>query len=272
MKNSMKFLGVICALALMAGLTSCKKDEGSVKVSDLTVSNVTENAATLSWAGTGNSYEVMINESVLKTTTSTSLTLTDLNAGTAYVWKVRATKDGSISEWVQGPAFTTKTPSAAFTINFDGNQWTPADYDMQMYSGKIVLVAFSNADRQSFPVLELATSPNGQEYSIASHPANSECQYFYEYMITDSQENPTWFSGDYVASSGSCTVTENDGNYVSLEANITMTETYAYYNQTGVNEKTLTVKITHMPFQGAVAVAEAVQKIGKKSNLVPLTK
>ena len=66
----------------------------------LTVSNITQTSAELSWNGTATGYEVRLNGGMPETVSTTSKTLTGLTAGTPYTVEVRAVCASSQSAWV----------------------------------------------------------------------------------------------------------------------------------------------------------------------------
>ncbi len=77
----------------------------------LTVSNITETTAEVSWNGSASGYEVRLNGGVAETVTTTSKTLSGLTAGTAYTVEVRAVCESSNSAWVS-TNFTTQQSSS----------------------------------------------------------------------------------------------------------------------------------------------------------------
>ncbi len=64
--------------------------------------------AVLAWDGEATIYEVSVDGGEAKAVTSKSYKATGLTPEKDYTWKVRAKVDGLYSEWVDGPAFTTK--------------------------------------------------------------------------------------------------------------------------------------------------------------------
>ena len=91
--------------------------------SDLNVSNVTINGATLSWTGDDNasSYTVMIGETEYKNVTS-PYAVSGLEAETQYTWSVQAIGDGETycsSAVVDGTPFTTLADPSKKKLNFD---------------------------------------------------------------------------------------------------------------------------------------------------------
>jgi hypothetical protein len=92
------------------------------------VSNVTENDATVSWSGTADSYAVTVTSATgtdYQTTSSNSLTLTGLNPSTTYQVTVRAYCGTDSSMVSQTASFTTacgaiSVAAAPWTTDFEG--------------------------------------------------------------------------------------------------------------------------------------------------------
>ena len=76
----------------------------------LTVSNITQTSADVSWNGTATGYAVRLNGGTPETVTATSKTLTGLTAGTTYTVEVRAVCESSNSA-VVSTNFTTLAAS-----------------------------------------------------------------------------------------------------------------------------------------------------------------
>ena len=76
----------------------------------LTVSNITETSADVSWNGTSACYQVRLNGGPEEITNATSKSFTDLTAGTNYTLEVRAVCPNSQSEWIN-TNFTTLAAS-----------------------------------------------------------------------------------------------------------------------------------------------------------------
>ncbi len=92
--------------AISSFTTTEQEIEDCNEPTELSVSNVTETGATVSWTGTATAYEVQLNDSEVETVTTTSKTYTDLTAATLYLVKVRSVCAESKSDWVV-TAFTT---------------------------------------------------------------------------------------------------------------------------------------------------------------------
>ena len=76
----------------------------------LTVSNITETSADVSWNGTSACYQVRLNGGPEEITNATSKSFTDLTAGTNYTLEVRTVCPNSQSEWIN-TNFTTLAAS-----------------------------------------------------------------------------------------------------------------------------------------------------------------
>ena len=76
----------------------------------LTVSNITETSADVSWNGTSACYQVRLNGGPEEITNATSKSFTNLTAGTNYTLEVRAVCPNSQSEWIN-TNFTTLAAS-----------------------------------------------------------------------------------------------------------------------------------------------------------------
>ena len=77
----------------------------------LTVSNITDTSAELSWNGTATGYEVRLNGGMPETVSTTSKTLTGLTARTAYTVEVRAVCTSRQSEWTSIEFYTKQIPT-----------------------------------------------------------------------------------------------------------------------------------------------------------------
>ena len=76
----------------------------------LTVSNITETSADVSWNGTSACYQVRLNGGPEEITNATSKSFTNLTASTNYTLEVRAVCPNSQSEWIN-TSFTTLAAS-----------------------------------------------------------------------------------------------------------------------------------------------------------------
>ena len=110
MKPFIKLAGLFFVLSGIAALSSCDPETKETEIAPpekLTIVSVTDNSAELSWLGDAQTYEVVIGDAAAKTVEGHKFNATSLTAETTYTWKVRASKDGNYSKWVEGPGFTT---------------------------------------------------------------------------------------------------------------------------------------------------------------------
>ncbi|MBS7332399.1 MAG: fibronectin type III domain-containing protein [Weeksellaceae bacterium] len=98
---------------------------------NLATSNVTYNAATISWTGNSDTYSYVVsttNEAPTgdagTTTSENTINLTELTPSTTYYWWMKSDCDSG-DTWYQGPSFTTNaTPQAyPFTDDFETLKW-----------------------------------------------------------------------------------------------------------------------------------------------------
>ena len=117
-KIVLKSVLAVAMLGFVLVSASCKKDVNTP--ADLSVTNVTETTAKLTWTGTADSYEILLTSqsaaemSFSISTTTNSCLVTNLTENTLYTWKIRAKRGKNYSEWVSGTSFTTAkgTPDA----------------------------------------------------------------------------------------------------------------------------------------------------------------
>ncbi len=81
-------------------------EEPCLAPTDLTVSNITENSADVSWNGTATTYEIRLNGGEAETVTTTSKQLIGLPENSTITVEVRAICEEETSEWVS-TTFTT---------------------------------------------------------------------------------------------------------------------------------------------------------------------
>jgi hypothetical protein len=93
---------------------------------NLAVSNVTANSATISWNGSAAQYEVELNGTVAATVSTNSYNAQGLNASTVYVVRVRALCDNSLtSDWSDTIGFR--------TLEGEGIDAIDANYSVNIY-------------------------------------------------------------------------------------------------------------------------------------------
>ena len=100
---------------------------------DLTVSDISQNAATVNWNGSANGYELRLNGGVPEVVTETSKTLSGLNPGESYLLEVRSACTDSRSQW-KSIGFSTSqyAVSIPYSCDFEAtgnNGWSLKDDD-----------------------------------------------------------------------------------------------------------------------------------------------
>ncbi len=78
-----------------------------IKPHQLTVSNVTNHEATISWTSDADAWQIQMNEENLIDVTDKTYTFTSLDSETTYSVKVRTNCDGNYSNWTNPVNFTT---------------------------------------------------------------------------------------------------------------------------------------------------------------------
>ena len=101
-------------------------------ITDLTINNITETSAEVSWNGGSSSYEVRINGGASETVTTASKTFTGLTPGTAYKVEVRGIcSEASDDNWQAITFYTTQIPATLpYTCDFEAegnNGWIIKD-------------------------------------------------------------------------------------------------------------------------------------------------
>lgn len=109
MKNLFNYLSIAALVSLSA--VSCQSGGDPVAPlappTDLAAIGQTHNSVTLTWVSDAEKFEVMLDDGVVRETTSSSFEIDGLEAGTTHTWQVRAGRGDAWSEWVDGPSFTT---------------------------------------------------------------------------------------------------------------------------------------------------------------------
>jgi len=100
---------------------------------DLTVSDISQNAATISWNGSASGYELRLNGGIPEVVTGTSKTLSSLTPGESYLLEVRAACTDSRSQW-KSIGFSTSqyAVSIPYSCDFEAtgnNGWSLKDDD-----------------------------------------------------------------------------------------------------------------------------------------------
>ena len=122
----------------------------------LTVSNITQTTADVTWTGTATTYEFRLNAGTPETLTTTSKSLTGLTANTTYTVEVRAVCEDQTSDWV----------SANFT--------TPMEEGSEVIAPVVTTLAATAIDHQSATLNGTITAGNeaitaqGFKYKVSS--------------------------------------------------------------------------------------------------------
>jgi len=117
-KIVLKSLWAVAMIGFVLSLSSCKKDVPPP--TNLSVADITEISAKLSWTGSADSYEIQLTNpqgmNIVFYPTANTCLAANLTENTAYKWKVRAKKGDKYSEWTAGPSFTTIQETLAMKI------------------------------------------------------------------------------------------------------------------------------------------------------------
>ncbi len=143
-----------------------------VTPTDLTVSDLTENSATLSWTADASNltWNLRYRESTVQewteetALTETTYNLTDLKANTAYIWRVQATCEAErVSKWAAQNKFTTATATGIDNIGIGsigvfvkGNVLNVTNPE----GGVIKSIAIYTADGRTVAVSEVNSAEN----------------------------------------------------------------------------------------------------------------
>ncbi len=109
-----KFLQIAALCAVVFGVAvSCEPQDNGFAPTGLTVKNITQSTATLSWSAVEGveKYIVAIGEQELAEATGALYEASGLTAATKYAWKVQAVKGDTKSEWSAVSEFTTQAVS-----------------------------------------------------------------------------------------------------------------------------------------------------------------
>ncbi len=135
MKIHIKFLSMFLIMCGIVALNSCNQGTGGHgnpdpiqnpdTPSNLAVSNITHDSATLSWQhADADSHEVVVGDAAAVTVTSLSYEVSGLTPETAYTWKVRSSKNNIWSQWAEGDEFTTGIFDPLAYDTTLNNEWT----------------------------------------------------------------------------------------------------------------------------------------------------
>ena len=226
MKNRVKLFSILFLVGGVVLFSSCNPEEKKPvdTPTKLSVTDVTEFSAKLTWVGTADSYEIMVGDKSYSQS-ETLLLLTGLTEGTTYAWKVRAKKGSDYSEWVDGSDFTTKSISSGeISVYFGNEHWTaPANrsYYQEINSAGTNLIYVCGysplaTEEKLFPMVMFYSYP-----SSSTTYAEDE-GYRFEYAEQGYLTDGTNYFGDWMAKSGTVTITSNSGGKVSGIADVVM--------------------------------------------------
>ncbi len=256
MKDLMKMMMALVACAVM--FTACGDPDddnqggGNPDIAvptNLTVTDVTHEGATLNWEGTETTFEVTVNGKT-EVVTAKTYVVTGLAAETNYTWKVRTKKDAEFSAYVDGPAFTTALAKGA-KITFDGATWTAnVLYGNETDEGAFWLgLMFANDDMNAYPYTRVWPAPALGE-NIFLDPAVEEQFFFYataeDRLLQNSQGQ---IIGDWMFKEGTYTQTAYSLNGISATFDLVLFDGVAKYidNVATPEEKTLDIAIVDLP-------------------------
>ena len=256
MKNVIKTLSILLLASGMV-FTSCKdkdkdkdKDGSSSSVSaptNLSVADITESSAKLTWSGTADSYEIVVGSKTY-TASTTLCAPDDLTPSTSYAWKVRAKVGNNYSSWVEGPNFsTTQAIPSSVTVQFGSTTWTAA-YARAVDQGTgFTFIASQSASVLSLPSVYFFFKKTGTTtYSLADAMNGVSFAEYWEKDIFSFENDPNEEPyGDWWAAAGSINVTSATASKVSGTAELLMVNMYQYVVEgrepEDVDAETLTV-------------------------------
>jgi hypothetical protein len=245
MKNLLKLFSVslmVCALVF----TGCNPDDPDPKPdpkpdpnnptavttpTNLNATNVAIFSAKLLWTGSADSfeYEVTGGATPITGTVTTNEVTVRLTMNTTYNWKIRAKKGNEYSNWVNGVAFTTITPTLPATptmptepgvvITFGSETWTTSAsagvYSDQVNAFQIVA---SKTGTIQYPYVVFG---GNMSVGISNLIYQAPFPFFDYYEATYLTDGVSKF-GDWWALTGSITVTAINGTNISGYATVVM--------------------------------------------------
>ncbi|WGH76009.1 endonuclease [Tenacibaculum tangerinum] len=180
------------------GSSATPDTEAPTSPSNLTVANVTQTSADLSWnAATDNiavtAYEVYQANTKIATVTSTSYSVTGLTAATNYTFSVKATDEaGNTSNASNIIGVTTKSVTATNTIlsesYFEGSldNWIDGGGDCALYSGSYSYEGnYSVRLRDNSGTASSMTSPS---YDLTAYDSVEVTFYFYANSMENGED------------------------------------------------------------------------------------
>lgn len=268
------------ALCGLSAMTACdggskeKDDDGLAAPTNLQYKSVTDTGATLTWGGSAEGYNIQITSTGYSETyseSSNSYDVTGLTAGTTYTWKVQAKSGFDLSEWTDGPSFTTTGGGSSrpdpdptkFSVSVDfGNnteKWSAAlAYGEEYDNSTVQLVFFKYAeeDEPYAPMINACVKISGTTTFVDGEDSSKTAYWDYWSESYDSRETyeeedgKTYSYGDWWVDSGTVTITSYTDDYLlSGTATLTLFDAYAWQMQNNDNPatKTLSVTFTDVP-------------------------
>jgi len=277
MKNAIKLVSI---LLLVSGVifTSCDKNEEEepkeTALTQLSVSNITDASAKLTWNGTGNLYEIKVTSEKGSqkeyTSTKNSLDLTNLDAGTEYFWSVRTNTGNVLSQWVNGPNFRTiPVDLASLTVTFGSVTWT-ADYIEFLDLGGGYFTIFANrGGLTSIPYVEFVVNTSATTTTYIEG-ASFTGDPFFEYCETSGTYIGDVPVGDWMAYSGSLTITSNNGGRISGTANVVMIDAKVAYTTVppdySAEKRNLSLTFSNISLSNAAKTSKNLRYSNKLSS------
>ncbi len=127
---------------------------------NLSVSNITENSADITWNGNADAYEFRLNNAPVETLTATTKALTGLTPSTAYTVEVRSVCGEQTSEWTS-TTFTT----LANSVVEEGEVITQSATEVGNTSATLNGALVSTGNSENF-IVGFALSSNSSDFTL----------------------------------------------------------------------------------------------------------
>ena len=239
MKNVMKSLSILLLASVV--FASCGKDNKdnngkqteSVPVpTNLSVTNITDVSAKLQWAGTADSYEILLSSqfssNIPFSSTTTSCDLTNLTENTVYTLKIRAKKGSEFSDWVEGTMFTTANAQGV-TVTFGTVRWTAALAGALDYGDNYFYLKAFKVNNTTLPIIDFLINKTGTSTIVFPLPEGQVVYADYweieEHLIGIGSST----YGDWWTEEGTITITSKTGTKISGFAELKMINVYQFY-------------------------------------------
>ena len=220
------------------------------------VSGVNETEATVTWTGTAASYEVVVTDTetgseTSYTTTSNTLTLNDLNVGTAYSVKVRALCDGGVtSGWSEAESFST-WPTA------DGDCEVPTNVSVSAASDRATISWTGTASEYQIRVTggeqPITLTVSASPYTVEG--LAGETSYTVEIRAICGEGDSSEWTAPISFETTAVGIDEVDGSF-SINIYPNPTRSNATITLEGVNG---TVRVEVVDMSGRMVLSEAVE-------------